>query len=263
MEIGIKHWFSVLSLAVLAHMYAVLNVNLTGYSAESEHPFEQYTIDLTTLALPPKQVKLEPFIPAPPKETRPPAKPPAPEIMQAKPEPKPEPKPKPKPKPEAATPKVKQPKVVTPEFERPVENPFVTPAEPPSRQAPEQAPQPAPRQVPGDIPSSKGTPAAAPRPGTQTGEPGYYRLILDRLERLKKYPSRARRRGDQGTVVLSFTLNRDGSLKHYEITRSSGSKALDIEVKKLIRRATPFPAIPKNISSDTLEVSVPISFALN
>ena len=262
MEIGIKHWFSVFSLAVLFHVYAVMHVNLTGYSAESERPFNQYTIDLTTLALPPKQVKLEPFIPAPPKETRPPETKPAPEITP--PEPRPKPEPKPIPKPEVTPPEIKQPKVVTPELERPVQKAETRPVEPPPSRVTQQAPPQMTRQPPQAQVANR-TPAstATPRPGAQTGKPGYYQLILDRLERLKKYPSRARRRGDQGTVVLSFTLNRDGSLKSYKITRSSGSKALDIEVKKLIRRATPFPAIPKNISSDTLEVSVPISFALH
>ncbi len=255
MEIGIKHWFSVLSLAVLLHVYAALHVNLTGYSAESVHLFDQYIIDLTTLALPPKQIKLEPFVPPAPQETRPPETKPEPEVKPPKPEPKPKPKPE---KPKARAPEVTQPKVVVPEFEQPVQETQIEPVEPSPT-------PPAPAQVPRTEKAAKNTSAAAPKPGVQAAKAdyGYYQLILDRLERLKKYPSRARRRGEQGTVVLSFTLNRDGSLKHYKIRQSSGSKALDIAVKKLIKRATPFPAVPENISTDKLELSVPISFALN
>ena len=250
MEIGIRHWFSVLSIAVLAHLYAAVNVNLTGFTVESKHPFERYKVDLTTLALPPKQLKLEPFKPAPPKEIP---------VPEAKPAPKPKPKPKPIPKPvkpKIVAPKIEKPKVVRPELEKPVQA-----TQPVEAQQP--APQPAvqqPVRTSTAKPSASHRPAA--RPGSQNGKPKYYQLILERLERLKKYPSRARRRGQQGTVVLSFTLNRDGSLKHYKITQSSGAKSLDLEVKKLIIRATPFPAIPKNISSDTLEVSVPITFSL-
>ncbi len=252
MEISFRHWFSVLSIAVLIHLYAALNVNLTGFTAESRHSFDQYTVDLTTLSLPPKQLKLEPFKP-------PPKKAPVPE---AKPVPKPKPQPKPVP-PKIVTPKVEKPKVVRPELEKPVQATQVTPVETRSSEAQQPAPQPSvqqPARTSTAKPSASHRPA--PRPGSQTAKPGYYKLILERLERLKKYPSRARRRGQQGTVVLSFTLNRDGSLKHYRITQSSGAKSLDLEVKKLILRATPFPAIPKNISSDTLEVSVPISFSL-
>lgn len=256
MDIGSRHWFSVLSIAVLIHLYAAVNVNLTGFTAESKQSFDQYTVDLTTLSLPPKQLKLEPFKPpAPPKKT------PAPE---AKPAPKPKPKPKPVPKPappKIVAPKIEKPKVVRPELEKPVQATQPVETQPSEVQQP--APQPSvqqPARTSTAKPSASHRPA--PRPGSQTAKPGYYKLILERLERLKKYPSRARRRGQQGTVVLSFTLNRDGSLKHYRITQSSGAKSLDLEVKKLILRATPFPAIPKNISSDTLEVSVPISFSL-
>ena len=252
MEIGIKHWFSVLSLAVLLHVYAALHVNLTGYSSESVHPFDQYIIDLTTLALPPKQIKLEPFVPPAPQKTRPPETKPEPEVKPPKPEPKPE-------KPKTRAPEVTQQKVVVPEFEQPVRETQTEPVQPSPT-------PPAPAQVPGTGKAApENTSAAIPKPGTQAekADYGYYQLILDRLERLKKYPSRARRRGEQGTVVLSFTLNRDGSLKHYKIRQSSGSKALDIAVKKLIKRATPFPTVPENISTDKLELSVPISFALN
>ena len=258
MEIGFKHWFSVLSIAALIHAYAALNVNLTGFTAESKHPFNQYTVDLTTLALPPKQLKLETFKPAPPKQV------PAPKtITAAKSKPKPIPKPV---KPKIVAPKVEKPKeVVRPELEKPVQDVEVTPEETQFNEVPQPVPQPpAPQPARAStVQSSTSTVPAGttPRPGSETGRPGYYQLILEKLERLKKYPSRARRRGQQGTVVLSFTLNRDGSLKHYEITKSSGVKSLDLAVKKLIRRAT-FPAIPKNISSDTLEVSVPISFSL-
>ena len=116
MEIGTRHWFSVLSIAVLIHLYAAVNVNLTGFTAESKHSFDQYTVDLTTLSLPPKQLKLEPFKPpAPPKKT------PAPETKPA-PKPKPKPKPVPKPvQPKIVAPKIEKPKVVRPELEKPVQ----------------------------------------------------------------------------------------------------------------------------------------------
>ncbi len=225
MEITNKHWFNVISLATLLHIVAVMNINLTGLSAESVHPFSQYVVDLTNLA--PAPVK-----PAPP----PPPKPPPPE-------PKPEPV-----KPKPPEPKVEPQKVVVPELEQPI---------PEEKSPPEEIVPPEPVQP-------ESPPASSPKPGTQASKVdyGYYQLILDRLDRLKRYPSRARRRGDQGTVILAFTLNRDGSLKEYAIRQSSGSKALDLEVKKLIRRAAPFPAIPANISQEELELSVPISFTL-
>ena len=226
MEITNKHWLNVISLAILMHIIAVMNINLTGLSAESVHPFSQYVVDLTSLAPAP----VEPAPPPPPK--------------QPPPEPKPEPV-----KPKPPEPKVEPQKVVVPELEQPV---------PEEESPPEEVAPPEPVQP-------ESPPAASPKPGAKASKEdyGYYQLILDRLDRLKRYPARARRRGDQGTVILAFTLNRDGSLKQYAIKQSSGSKALDLEVKKLIRRAAPFPAIPANISQQELELSVPISFTLH
>ena len=234
MEIGFKHWFSTFSVALLIHMFAVMNVNLTGASAESVHPFTQYVVDLTTLAPPPP---------------KPPAPPP---LKPAKPKPKPIPKPVPeKPKPP------KPQKVVVPELEKPVQKIESKPEEPPPLPQPEQTPV-----TQEALPEQ--TTAASPKPGARAKKTdySYYQLILDRLDRLKRYPARARRRGIEGTVILAFTLNRDGSLKHYEIRQTSGHKALDIEVKKLIQRAAPFPAVPANIGREQVELSVPISFAL-
>ena len=226
MEITNKHWLNVIGLATLMHIIAVMNINLTGLSAESVHPFSQYVVDLTNLAPAP----VEPAPPPPPK--------------QPPPEPKPEPV-----KPKPPEPKVEPQKVVVPELEQPV---------PEEESPPEEVTPPEPVQP-------ESPPASSPKPGAKASKEdyGYYQLILDRLDRLKRYPARARRRGDEGTVILAFTLNRDGSLKQYAIKQSSGSKALDLEVKKLIRRAAPFPAIPANISQQELELSVPISFTLH
>ena len=225
MEITNKHWLNVIGLATLMHIIAVMNINLTGLSAESVHPFSQYVVDLTNLAPAP----VEPAPPPPPK--------------QPPPEPKPEPV-----KPKPPEPKVEPQKVVVPELEQPV---------PEEESPPEEVAPPEPVQP-------ESPPASSPKPGAKASKEdyGYYQLILDRLDRLKRYPARARRRGDEGTVILAFTLNRDGSLKEYAIRKSSGSKALDLEVKKLIRRAAPFPAVPANISQEELELSVPISFTL-
>ena len=229
MEIGIKHWFSTFSLAVLLHIFAVMNVNLTGASAESMHPFTQYVVDLTTLAPPPPK----PPAPAPPKPVPPKPKP-APQTPKP-----PEPPPKPQ-------------KVVVPQQELPVQKTESTPEEPP----------PVPEPISRVQEAQPQNTTAAPGGRAKKVDYSYYQLILDRLDRLKRYPARARSRGIEGTVVLAFTLNRDGSLNHYEITQSSGHKLLDLEVKKLIRRATPFPAVPANISREQLELSVPIAFAL-
>ncbi len=224
MEIGARHWLTVISIAMLMHAYAIWNLNLTSDSIETGL-LTQYTIDLTTFKAAPEPIKLKPFIPPPPKE-----------VQASIPEIKPETKPK--------------PKVVAPKFEQPITVEKLEPIESVPVQAPKVA---------------KVTPSVTPlrtQAEINLEKANYYQLILKKLEQLKKYPSRARRRGEQGTVRLTFSLNQDGSLYSHEITKSSGSRALDREVEQLIVRASPFPPIPEIMGTGKLELSVPISFTL-
>lgn len=157
-----------------------------------------------------------------------------PQPIKLDPVPPPPPKVVPKPKPKPAP-------VVKPEFEKPVQQPVVEPVEP--------SPAPPPK-------------VASPPVTTNVAKTNYYGLIVDKLEREKRYPSRARRRDEQGTVRLTFTLNKDGSLQDYAITKSSGSRILDREVERLIKRVAPFPAVPQNVSKGSIELSVDLSFRL-
>lgn len=96
-------------------------------------------------------------------------------------------------------------------------------------------------------------------PGT---ERDYLSLLSAWLERHKQYPSRAQRRRQEGTVYLRFVLDREGKVLYYQIERTSGYTLLDREVEKMIRRAAPLPAMPKELAQSRLELIVPVSFYL-
>jgi periplasmic protein TonB len=110
-----------------------------------------------------------------------------------------------------------------------------------------------------DPPSPEIAQDAPQSPGIQEQ---YYRLLRDWLDRHKDYPRLAQRRGEEGTVMLAFTLNRYGMVLGHAIVRSSGHTMLDNTVEHLIRRAQPLPAIPPEMNLDTLQVIVPIEFRL-
>ncbi len=80
------------------------------------------------------------------------------------------------------------------------------------------------------------------------------------LERHKRYPRSARRRGEQGTVTLRFTLDANGRVLSRRIVRSSGHQRLDREVLALLDRASPMPRPPGNATKFSL--AVPIVFSL-
>ena len=215
MEITTRHWITVISIAILLHAYAIWNLNLSGNSIAADS-YAQYMIDLTTFEAAPEPIKLETFVPPPPKEV-----------------------------------KIPKPEVVTPKAEQPIN-----------------VPEPEPELGPIEATSAQSTQvtrvASSVTPSRSLSEiklekANYYQLILDKLERLKKYPAHTPR-GEQATVRLTFSLNKDGSLHSYKITKSSGFSALDRETEELIVRATPFPPVPDSMGAGKLQLSLPIFF---
>ena len=90
----------------------------------------------------------------------------------------------------------------------------------------------------------------------------YLGKIVSRLKRQKRYPSSARQKKLQGTAVIAFTVKANGGVAGVRLRRSSGHPALDREVRAMLRRAAPFPPIPKNSRRRALLLSVPITFRM-
>jgi protein TonB len=82
-----------------------------------------------------------------------------------------------------------------------------------------------------------------------------------RIEKAKRYPREARRKGREGKVVLSFQINRKGEVGEIKLVQSSGYRELDEEGMTTIRRAAPFLP-PPLADQDALEVKVPLVFQL-
>lgn len=69
------------------------------------------------------------------------------------------------------------------------------------------------------------------------------KLILARIDRAKRYPVEARRRGIEGSAVIRFRIAPDGSVAAVEVVRPSGSPVLDEASRDTILRASPFPVV--------------------
>ncbi|PHS69330.1 MAG: hypothetical protein COB23_06860 [Methylophaga sp.] len=95
--------------------------------------------------------------------------------------------------------------------------------------------------------------------GTTTN---YMALLQSWLEKHKKYPRRARRRGHEGVVLLYFKMDRQGNVLSYTIKQSSGYSQLDDEVEAMIKRAQPLPPFPKEMGKEVLELIVPVQFQI-
>ncbi len=90
---------------------------------------------------------------------------------------------------------------------------------------------------------------------------GYAGQLAAWLERHKRYPRGSRRRGEEGTVTLAFTVGSDGRVLDRSIVASSGHERLDSEVLALLERASPLPRPPSGSPQVTLKIG--IVFLLN
>ena len=120
--------------------------------------------------------------------------------------------------------------------------------------------------------------SAAPRSGGQAGGDagaksrfngrparnirGYFGQISAWIDANKDYPTEVKKKRQQGTVVVRFTIGRDGQLLASTIKQSSGHVLLDQAALETLARAAPFPPIPAVVARETLSIAVPIDYAL-
>ena len=80
-----------------------------------------------------------------------------------------------------------------------------------------------------------------------------------KIEKAKRYPREARRRGWEGRVVVSFQINRQGEAAEIRLVQSSGYRDLDEEGVATIRRASPFSPPPLE-EEEKIRVEIPLLF---
>ncbi|MCW8876666.1 MAG: TonB family protein [Kangiellaceae bacterium] len=90
----------------------------------------------------------------------------------------------------------------------------------------------------------------------------YTRDLINAIRKYESYPKKALQRGDQGDVVALVKIDGAGEIIDIQIVERSGSRILDKAVTRMVRKAAPFQAIPKELKMDEFEFEVPISFQL-
>jgi protein TonB len=102
--------------------------------------------------------------------------------------------------------------------------------------------------------------------GTSRGNPdflaAYKSQISRKLNRYKKYPTKAVANQLKGVTRVSFRLNPQGRISAVRIAASSGQPVLDEEALALLHRCVPFPPFPEKLGISSLELTVPINFSV-
>ncbi len=117
------------------------------------------------------------------------------------------------------------------------------------------------------VPAPPAAPArAAAAPSGGAGRPvagtmaAYTRTLGLWLTQHEHYPDRARRNGEQGTVIVRVVIERDGQVSDLAVVQSSGNAALDDAALETWRRDRP-PPLPPDIPQAVLRV--PVHFKLD
>lgn len=131
----------------------------------------------------------------------------------------------------------------------------VTPAQVASAQV-------APTQPPAAPPSAPPAQSAARKPPghAEQGPDTWHARVLGRLNAVKTYPSSARARRQQGTVMMRFVVDRSGRVLSVSLHKTSGFALLDREALALPKRTSPLPPPPDDATGNTIELIVPVEF---
>jgi periplasmic protein TonB len=176
------------------------------------------------------------------------------------------------PEPEPAKPAPEEPEPPAPQ---PQEDAPVLPPEKPEKKKPEPKP-PAERSTganagaavpqpnPGDEAGRRGAPDASPA-GTSAFGPkvggldnpdfrfGYYiDQLLSAIDAKWLRPPL----GDEVKAIVSFRIERDGSITDLEVAESSGYNSFDLAALRAVQNAAPFPPLPRAYRHDSLGVNL-------
>ena len=102
------------------------------------------------------------------------------------------------------------------------------------------------------------TDAAGASPGAALS---YAARLAAHLNRHKRYPLAARRRGEEGVVELRLLIGRDGTVIQGRVSLP-GPKALSEAALRMLEEAKPLPPFPDGMPQSRIDVVVPISFKL-
>jgi len=110
--------------------------------------------------------------------------------------------------------------------------------------------------------TSEQQPVALQNAGSSADVDNYLSKLSRHLARFYDYPRRARRLGQEGTPVIVFEFQRDGTLVRHDLRDSSGHELLDEAAMNMLAQAAPLPEVPDRMKGQSFSFALPVRFRL-
>ena len=116
---------------------------------------------------------------------------------------------------------------------------------------------------PDDAPGADDTQETISLDTEDTRYVSYTQRIKQEIMQHWRYPPEARAYLMEGSLVILFSLARNGEMTGIDITSSSGNEILDQEVVRAIKKAAPFPRFPESIIVKKLNINARFEYRLS
>ncbi|MGL1889386.1 MAG: TonB family protein [Reichenbachiella sp.] len=90
----------------------------------------------------------------------------------------------------------------------------------------------------------------------------YIQQIARKINLNRYYPAPAKRLKQQGTVVISFSLNKQGVITHSSIKSPSSFPLLNDAALKTLVKCNNFDPIPQTLALNVLDLEIPLEYNL-
>lgn len=90
----------------------------------------------------------------------------------------------------------------------------------------------------------------------------YLTKIKSHIEKYKKYPRRAKLLKQQGEVIVSFKIEKNGSIRDINIKSRCPFKKLNTAAINILKEIAKFDPIPNELNKSSWAIEVPISYEI-
>ena len=90
----------------------------------------------------------------------------------------------------------------------------------------------------------------------------YLFRLREKIEKNKVYPKRAKRLKQEGRVLVSFYISKEGYIQNISIKNASSFKRLNKAAINLLNKIKKFEPIPKELEKHNWVIEVPINYSI-